>query len=288
MAYENALQQWYGQCPSPVQTVLNFGGAYDKVNNSLIWAAGDPEGLVTYATKYVGIGNQIQHMASEITATSQSLPSWTGAARDQYGSTVSDYAAKVESLAESVTATNEILISCAEGSVEVANAIVDLVKMFIEFFIQSLAISLALSVLSFGASVAAWVAANLAKAADMAAKVLQVLQKFATFLGKVAQLLRKVADILTKIATLITKIKAIFDFLGTIKFSDGLVAKGLAMGGKAIIGMGTRPVVNPLIPGADMPKWTEEGMNTWDHVQSARDSAAEAQETVDANRPPEF
>lgn len=286
MAYENTLEVWYGGLSSPVQSVLNFRNAYDTVNGWLKWAAGDPNGLVDYAQKYVDLGQDLFGLSDDIGATASSLASWSGPAHSQFTQAIDDYIGKVRNLAPAIQATQEVLVAAAEGAVEVANGIIDVVKMFIEFLVSSLAVSLALSVLSFGASVAAWIAANLAKALQLIARVTTMLEKFASFLIKLAQILTKVAEILKKIQSLLLLVKDVFKAVSAIKPWDGLAAFGAAKAIGIPISMATKAATNVLLPdGVSMPAGFGEGRDAWDSFGNAADKAQEAQDIVDANKP---
>ena len=64
--YENTLEQFYNSCPGPVQEVMNFAGAYDKVNGMLKWVAGDPQALADAGTKYASLGSQVGALGGEL------------------------------------------------------------------------------------------------------------------------------------------------------------------------------------------------------------------------------
>ena len=291
MTYENKLEQWYGSCPDPVQQVLNWGGAYDKVNGWLKDVAGDPEVIMSYAPKYTELGNRVTQVSKEISTLAKGIQGWTGEAHDAFLAKTTDFSGKVTKISEALQGTPQVLEACAKGAVEVANCIIDIVKMLIEFLISSLAVSAALSVFTAGASLAAWVAGNIARAAKAIADIVRVIEKFARFLEKIAQLFMRINQILLRIKDIIKAIQAVFKgakdisnlvFAGSKGLTGFAAKKALKTGIQAPIKLGTGLAANPLLPGdTKMPGGVSEGghavqdgRDAWGHIKEAREAAA--------------
>jgi|GEM_PF-4078112 len=279
--YTNDLETFYNSCPGPVQEVLNFGGAYTKVNEALHWITGDPEAVAAMGQQYADLGQEISRLSTTFQQSGTQISRWQGEARTAFDGKITDYGDKIQQLSQSVTSTQELLNSAAESCVECANAIIDIVKMFIEFLIGTLAFALATAIISFGATVAAWVAGNLANGLRMLAQVSQLTAKVAQFLAKLAQVLEKIANVLRKIAQLLMKLAKF------IRSSSAFAQrKGLAAGQKAALmavarGTATKvalsKVYNPLTPGFDMPSGVGEGRDAVGHGSAANDAANNAE-----------
>jgi len=218
--YQNKLEQWYGQCPGPVKTVLNVGNAYKTLNGWLKYIAGDPEKLVGYAPKYVALGTRLESIAGEVLTATRSISGWEGESYEAFISKTGDFADKVSKTAKAVAATQEILVACAKGCVQVANCIVDLVKMFVQWLIKTFFAALASSWCSFGATVAAWLGANIMKAIELVGKVMKICDKLMALITKIVSLLKKIMEIVQKIQKIIQIIKGVFAAFKAFKNGD--------------------------------------------------------------------
>jgi hypothetical protein len=218
--YQNKLEQWYGQCPGPVKTVLNVGNAYKTLNGWLTYIAGDPEKLVGYAPKYVALGTRLESIAGEVLTATRSISGWEGESYEAFISKTGDFADKVSKTAKAVAATQEILVACAKGCVQVANCIVDLVKMCVQWLIKTFFAALASSWCSFGATVAAWLGANIMKAIELVGKVMKICDKLMALITKIVSLLKKIMEIVQKIQKIIQIIKGVFAAFKAFKNGD--------------------------------------------------------------------
>lgn len=218
--YQNKLEQWYGQCPSPVKTVLNVGNAYKTLDGWLKHVAGDPEKLVGYAPKYVALATRLEAIAGEVTTATHSISGWEGESFEAFISKTGDFADKVSKTAKAIAGTQEILVACAKGCVSVANCIVDLVKMFVQWLIQTFFAALASSWCSFGATVAAWLGANIMKGIELVGKVMKICDKLQALITKIVNLLRKIMEIVQKIQKIIQMIKGVFAAFKAFRSGD--------------------------------------------------------------------
>lgn len=218
--YQNKLEQWYGQCPGPVKTVLNIGNAYKTLNGWLKYIAGDPEKLVGYGPKYVALAGRLESIAGEVTSATRSISGWEGESFEAFIHKTDDFADKVSKTAKAIAGTQEILVACAKGCVSVANCIVDLVKMFVQWLIKTFFAALASSWCSFGATVAAWLGANIMKAIELVGKVMKICDKLMALITKIVNLLKKIMEIVQKIQKIIQIIKGVFAAFKAFKNGD--------------------------------------------------------------------
>ena len=246
--YQNKMEQWYGSCPGPVQTVLNFGNAFQTVNTWLKKVAGDPEKIISYGPKYVALGDDLKDISQDVTQTAGSIRNWSGDSYTNFMAKTKDFADKVEKAGEAVAGTQEILVACAKGCVEVANCICDLVMMFVKFMVKSYLAALASSSISFGATVAAWLGANIAKGIQMVQQVTSAISKLSELIQKVVSLIQQVMEVVRKIQQVIQLIKGIFaafrafrdgDFVGGVQALAGVAqgASGLTGGAGGLSGL---------------------------------------------------
>ena len=245
---QNKMEQWYGSCPGPVQTVLNFGNAFQTVNTWLKKVAGDPEKIISYGPKYVALGDDLKDISQDVTQTAGSIRNWSGDSYTNFMAKTKDFADKVEKAGEAVAGTQEILVACAKGCVEVANCICDLVMMFVKFMVKSYLAALASSSISFGATVAAWLGANIAKGIQMVQQVTSAISKLSELIQKVVSLIQQVMEVVRKIQQVIQLIKGIFaafrafrdgDFVGGVQALAGVAqgASGLTGGAGGLSGL---------------------------------------------------
>lgn len=235
--YTNKLEQWYGQCPGPVKTVLNVGNAYKTLDHWLKYIAGDPEKLVSYGPKYVELATRLEAIGTEVTSATKSIGGWEGESYQAFMAKTDDFADKVSKTAKAIAATQEILVASAKGSVQVANCIVDLVKMFVQWLIRSFLAALASSWCSFGATVAAWLGANIMKAIQLLQKVMGICQKLMSLIEKIVTLLKKVMEVVQKIQKVIQVIKGVFAAFKA--FRNGDLVGGLTSLSGAVSGYNT-------------------------------------------------
>ncbi len=246
--YQNKMEQWYGSCPGPVQTVLNFGNAFQTVNTWLKKVAGDPEKIISYGPKYVALGDDLKDISQDVTQTAGSIRNWSGDSYTNFMAKTKDFADKVEKAGEAVAGTQEILVACAKGCVEVANCICDLVMMFVKFMVKSYLAALASSSISFGATVAAWLGANIAKGIQMVQQVTSAISKLSELIQKIVSLIQQVMEVVRKIQQVIQLIKGIFaafrafrdgDFVGGVQALAGVAqgASGLTGGAGGLSGL---------------------------------------------------
>ena len=299
--YSNKLEQWYGQCPGPVKSVLNVGNAYRTLDRWLKCVAGDPEKLVSYGPRYLELSHKLETIASEVTGATSSISGWDGDSYAAFMKKTSDFSDKVAKTAKAVAGTQVILVACAKGCVQVANCIVDLVKMFVQWLIKSFLAALATSWCSFGATVAAWLGANIMKAVELLSKVMGICQKLGALVEKIVTLLKKVMEIVSKIQKIIQVIKSVFaafkafrngDFLGGVSSLSGAVGSYNSLGGgssTSTLGSwnGTASGIAHAVGGATgsttvstlSALWQSSGVasdatGTWNAIQQARTAAA--------------
>lgn len=292
--YNNKLDEWYGQCPSPVQKVLEW--PYTQFSEALHFITGEPDKVAGQGQVYLAQGQALITLANDIDQVRNGLTEWTGEARNAFDGKMNTLKANFEQLGEAVKATDEILKAAAETCVEAANMIIDIVKMIIEFLLTSLAISAALAVFTLGASFAAWIASNIANGLRAVAQMVQGLTKVAQVLEKIASMLTKIAQILTKVADILRFIKELLAALKELKSGAGLLGKGLLIAATAAVRAPVNVAANAAINGANnglgsdvipnMPGGVGEAVNAG---RDGADAVGASNRAVDAarnNRPP--
>lgn len=294
--YNNKLDEWYGQCPGPVQTVLEW--PYTQFSEALHWITGEPDKVAGQGQTYLAQGEALLQLAGDIDQIRNGLTEWTGQARNAFDGKMDTLKGNFESLGEAVKATDEILKAAAETCVEAANMIIDIVKMIIEFLLTSLAISAALAAFTFGASIAAWIATNIANGLRAVAQMVQGLTKVAQVLQKIAQMLTKVAQILRKVADILRVIKELLALLKELKSGASLLGKGLIMGATAALRFPVNAAANAAINatndglGTDvipnMPGGVGEGINAGRDAHDAVGASNRAVDAAENNAPPGY
>jgi len=292
--YNNKLDEWYGQCPGPVQTVLEW--PYTQFSEALHWITGEPDRVAGQGQVYLTQGQALIDLGTDIDRIRNGLTAWSGEARTSFDGKMDTLKSNFDQLGQAVRATDEILQAAAETCVEAANMIIDIVKMIIEFLLISLAISLALSVLTFGASVAAWIATNIANGLRAVAQMVQGLTKVAQVLEKIAQMLAKIAEILKKVAEILKMIKQLLALLKDLKKGASLAGKAMLTGLTAGVRAPISYVANQAIDAANdaagsdvipnMPGGVSEGINAGRDGAGAVGASNDAVGAAEQNRPP--
>ncbi|MVA76400.1 hypothetical protein GC722_10245 [Auraticoccus sp. F435] len=291
--YTNTLDQWYGSCPGPVQTVLQW--PYQQISEILQWLTGEPNTIAAQCTTYATQGQTISGYATTIAEIKNSMTGWSGGARNAFDAKMDQLGGNFEQLGQAVGSTQEILVAAAETCVEASNMVIDIVKMVIEFLLTSLAVAMATAVFTFGASVAAWIASNLANGARALAQIMNGLAKVAQVLHKIAGLLEKLARAFTKVAEVLRNLKALLQALKQLQkgagFGTKLYLRGLAAAASQPVVIGA----NGLIAGAEaatgrdlpnMPGGAGEGVDAAQSGAGAVGAGNRAQDAADRNRPP--
>lgn len=294
--YNNKLDEWYGQCPGPVQTVLEW--PYTQFSEALHWITGEPDKVAGQGQVYITQGQALIDLGKDIDQIRNGLTEWSGKARTSFDGKMDTLQANFNQLGEAVKATDEILQAAAETCVEAANMIIDIVKMIIEFLLTSLAISLALAAFTFGASVAAWIATNIANGLRAVAQMVQGLTKVAQVLEKIAQMLSKIAQILKKVADILKAIKELLAILKELKSSVGMAGKLMLTGLTAAVRAPVNAAANTAINAANdaagsdvipnMPGGVSEGVNAGRDGAGAVGSSNDAVNAAEQNRPPGY
>jgi uncharacterized protein YukE len=277
--YSNELEQTFNSLPGWVQSPLR--PIYQKMDEWLKLAAGNPDDLVNAGQAYVQLGTQVQKLSQQQqTDRAKMAGRWRGDAYEAFSTKMQEIEGKVGKLGEATGKTDEVLKAGAEACVEGANMIVDIIVMVLSIILAELAINLALSVITFGASLLAEVAEFIATALAGLARILQVVEKIAMVLEKVAQVFQKIAMVFREIKGVLEAIKELLAVLKDLKKG----AKGLEKlgwfaahaGGKTVVSKGIQygSGGNVVIPGAggEGYKAGKDYKNAWDAADAAQDA----------------
>lgn len=197
-AYENELEQQFGQLPGFLQDVLRE--PFNWIDGVLKDIAGNPQQLLAAGEHYAAMGKQVSQLSEQAAQDRQSILSgaWEGQAYQQFSSKLAQAEQQITALGQSIAQTQPLLESAAQACAESASAIVSIVEGVVSFLLQDAIISGVTAVISFGASAAAGAAAAVAKAAEACEEIGGIVARLTSVLEKVAAMLEKIAAIVSK------------------------------------------------------------------------------------------